>query len=154
MPRKRDVLETLKLDELFAAADRLDVPVRDRRVRDELIEALAASRKAGLPGILEGLSRNRLKEICRALDLDDSGREKALLIDRLAGQDGHAAPTNAAPVPGDQPGDQSSDQPTVRPRARRSSRRETANGSKDKSLESWIWDVACSIRGVSILAGL
>jgi type I restriction enzyme M protein len=135
MPRKRDVLENLKRDELIAAAARFDVPVRDRRVRDDLIEVLAASRKAGLPGILEDLSRNRLKEICRALGLDDSGREKALLIDRLAGQDGHAPSTNVATEPSSQPS------------ARRSSRRETANGSKDKSLESWIWDAACSIRG-------
>jgi type I restriction enzyme M protein len=135
MPRKRDVLETLKRDELIAAADRLDVPVRDRRVRDDLIEALTASRKAGWPGILEDLSRNRLKEICRALGLDDSGREKALLIDRLAGQDGHAPSANTVKTPSSQPS------------ARRSSRREAANGSKDKSLESWIWDAACSIRG-------
>lgn len=87
MPRKRDVLEVLKRDELLAAADRFDVSVRDRRVRDELIEALASSRKAGLAVILESLSRDRLKEVCRALDLDDSGREKAVIIDRLAGRD-------------------------------------------------------------------
>jgi type I restriction enzyme M protein len=135
MPRKRDVLENLKRDELIAAADRFDVPVRDRRVRDDLIEALAASRKAGLPGILEDLSRNRLKEICRALGLDDYGREKAPLIDRLAGQDGHAPSANAATDPDSQP------------RARRSSRREATSSAKDKSLESWIWDAACSIRG-------
>src|SRR5688500_17194954 len=96
MPRKRDVLESLKRDELQAAADRFDVPVRDRRVRDDLIDALASSRKAGLAGILEDLSRYRLKEICRALDLDDSGREKAVLIDRLAGRDGHAPSTKPA----------------------------------------------------------
>ena len=35
-----------------------------------------------LAGVLEGLSRDRLKEVCRALDLDDSGREKVVLIDR------------------------------------------------------------------------
>ena len=101
MSRKRDVLEALKRDELVDAADRFDVPVRDRRVRDDLIESLAASRKAGLAGILEGLSRDRLKEICRALDLDDSGREKAMIIARLAGQDGHAPakkPSQEVPV--------------------------------------------------------
>ncbi|HYO16579.1 MAG TPA: type I restriction-modification system subunit M N-terminal domain-containing protein, partial [Thermoanaerobaculia bacterium] len=98
MPRKRDVLEALKRDELVDAVDWFDVPVRDRRVRDDLIDALAASRKAGLAGILEGLSRNRLKEICRALDLDDSGREKAVIIARLAGRDGHASATMPAAV--------------------------------------------------------
>ena len=102
MPRKRDVLQALKRDELIDAADWFEVPVCDRRVRDDLIEALAGSRKAGLPGILEGLSRSRLKEVCRALDLDDTGREKAVLIARLAGQDGQAPakkPAAEAPPP-------------------------------------------------------
>lgn len=90
MPNKRDVLEALKRDELQEAADRFHVSVRDRRVRDDLIDALASSRKAGLAGILEGLARYRLKEVCRGLNLDDSGREKALLINRLTGRDGHA----------------------------------------------------------------
>lgn len=151
MPRKRDVLESLKRDELLAAADRLDVPVRDRRVRDDLIDALAASRRAGLAGILEGLSRYRLKEVCHALDLDDSGREKALLIDRLAGRD--SSPSDS------QDGDSSlrdgEHGPASRsPRAssassapQQKSGRGTKSNARDKSLESWIWDAACSIRG-------
>jgi type I restriction enzyme M protein len=123
MPKKHDVLEILKRDELLAAADRLDVSVRDRRVRDDLIDALAASRQAGLAGILEGLSRDRLKELCRALDLDDSGREKAVLIDRLAGKE------------------------SAKPKPRQPKGRGAVSHTKDKSLESWIWDAACSIRG-------
>mgnify|MGYP000617891057 CR=1 FL=1 len=38
-----------------------------------------------LPELLQGLSRDRLKELCRALGLDDSGKEKAAIIARLAG---------------------------------------------------------------------
>lgn len=90
MPRKREVLLALKRDELVAAADRFDLFVQDRRVRDDLIDALASSRKAGLAEVLEDLPRLRLKEICRALNLDDSGREKAAILARLTGQDGHA----------------------------------------------------------------
>ncbi|HEY4591164.1 MAG TPA: SAM-dependent DNA methyltransferase, partial [Thermoanaerobaculia bacterium] len=88
MSRKRDVLEELKLDELRAAADRFELPVVDRRIKGDLIEALAGSRKAGLTAILTDLdlSRDRLKEICRALGLDDSGREKAAIVARLAGE--------------------------------------------------------------------
>jgi len=85
MPTKREVLDQLKRDELLAAVDQLGLEVRDRRVRGELAEALAASRKAPLAEILGALPRVRLKEICRALALDDSGREKALLVERLAG---------------------------------------------------------------------
>ena len=85
MPSKRDVLQQLKRDELLAAVDRFGLEVRDRRVRDELVEALAHSRKAALAEILEELPRTRLKEVCRALDLDDSGKEKAVIIARLTG---------------------------------------------------------------------
>ena len=100
MPTKRDVLEHLKRDELLAALDRYDLPVRDRRVRGELVEALAGSRRAPLPEILDELPRTRLKEICRDLGLDDSGREKAVIIERLAGRNPHPpAPSPASPPP-------------------------------------------------------
>lgn len=61
MPTKRDVLQHLKRDELLAAADRFDLEVTDRRARAVTANALANSRKAGLAGILESLSRDRLK---------------------------------------------------------------------------------------------
>lgn len=86
MSRKRDVLEQLKRDELLAAVDRFELSVEDRRSRGPLVEALAHSKKAGLAGILGDLSRDRLKEICRALGMDDSGREKAVIIARIAGE--------------------------------------------------------------------
>ena len=101
MSPKRNVLEQLKRDELVAAVDRFELTVADRRVRDDLIEALASSRKTGLPAILEDLSRDRLKEVCRALGLDDSGREKALIVARIAGEAPVAvvAPPAAPPPP-------------------------------------------------------
>jgi type I restriction enzyme M protein len=86
MSRKRDVLEQLKREELVWAVDRFELTVVDRRVKGDLVKALAKSHKAGLTEILAALSRDRLKEICRALDLDDSGREKAVIIGRLAGE--------------------------------------------------------------------
>ncbi|HEY9420009.1 MAG TPA: DNA methyltransferase, partial [Thermoanaerobaculia bacterium] len=97
MPSKRDVLEQLKRDELLAAIDRFGLEVHDRRARAGLIEALAGSRKAALAIILEDLPRTRLKEICRALELDDSGREKAVLIARLTGSTVQARPSKPQP---------------------------------------------------------
>jgi type I restriction enzyme M protein len=85
MPSKRAVLQQFKRNELLAAVDRFGLEVHDRRVRDELVDALAGSRKAHLADILGDMSRDQLKEICRALDIDDSGREKSVLIARLAG---------------------------------------------------------------------
>lgn len=86
MPGKRQVLEVLKRDELLAALDAFELTVEDRRQRAPLVEKLARSRKAALQEVLAPLPRARLKEICRALELDDSGREKAAIVARLAGK--------------------------------------------------------------------
>ena len=105
MSRKRDVLDRLKREELVAAVDRFDLPVADRRVKTALVDVLAGSRKTGLAAILEDLPRTRLKEICRGLGLEDSGREKAVLVARLAGDSpASTSPTvrtvvEAAPAP-------------------------------------------------------
>ncbi len=49
MPSKREILlDQLKRDELLDAIDLAGLEVRDRRVRGELVEALASSRKAPL----------------------------------------------------------------------------------------------------------
>lgn len=94
MPTKRNVLAQLKRDELLEALDWYELEVDDRRVRDQLVDALAKSNKARLAEILPDLKRARLKEICGALDLDTSGREKSLLVERLTGA--QKPPTNGA----------------------------------------------------------
>ncbi len=99
MPRKRDILAALKLKELQAVAERFDVVVQDRRRRDDLVDALAASRKATPASLLEDLSRDRLKQICRDLGLEDSGREKAAIVARILGED----PQPPAPIPSSSP---------------------------------------------------
>ena len=85
MPTKRDILDQLTAKELRAGVDSYELHVDDRRVRSQLVDALASSRKAKLDELLPGLSRNRLKELCRAFNLDDSGRKKADLAARLVG---------------------------------------------------------------------
>ena len=66
---------------------------------------LARSRGARVDEILLDLSRDRLKELCRALDIDDSGRKKADLVARLvaltpasksAGGSGEASTSSSA----------------------------------------------------------
>lgn len=83
MPTKRQILEELKRDELIAAVNRFDLPVADRRVKALLVEALASFRGAAPAELLTEMKRDRLKELCRALDLDDGGREKAVIVSRL-----------------------------------------------------------------------
>ncbi len=95
MPLKRQVLEELKRNELIAAVERFELPVADKRVRNLLIDALASSRKAKLTEILGDLKRDRLKELCRAFGLDDGGREKAVIAERLAEKRPTAARSDA-----------------------------------------------------------
>ena len=88
MPTKRAILAELTSHELRGAVDGCGLRVEDRRVKAHLVEAVARSRKARIGEILWGLSRDRLKELCRAFDLDDSGRKKANLVARLVGPAG------------------------------------------------------------------
>ena len=90
MPTKRAILAELTSHELRDAIDGYGLQVDDRRVRAQLVDALARSRKVQLGEVLSGLSRDRLKELCRAFDLDDSGRKKADLVARLVGPAGAA----------------------------------------------------------------
>jgi hypothetical protein len=54
-----------------------------------LRDALARSRRANLAAIVqESLSRDTLKEICAAVGVDDTGKEKAALVERILAADG------------------------------------------------------------------
>lgn len=80
----KDILEKLTIDELRAAIDRCGIAVEDARVKAVLVKALVARGVMEIrDGILPGLSLDRLKKLCRAFDLDDSGRRKADLAARL-----------------------------------------------------------------------
>ena len=83
MPTKRAILAQLTAKELRTNVDRYDLYVDDRRVKSQLVAALAGARKARLDELLPELFRNRLKELCGAFSLDDSGRKKADLVARL-----------------------------------------------------------------------
>ena len=68
------------------------VAAPDRHAREALEAAVASSKKATLAEILPGYARDRLKELCRALGLDDSGKEKAPIVARLLGPRAPAEP--------------------------------------------------------------
>ena len=85
MPTKRAILAELPRDELRTKLDHYELEVEDRLVNAQLVDAPVHSRRASLDEILQGLSLDRLKELCRAFDRDDSGR-KADLAARLMGR--------------------------------------------------------------------
>lgn len=94
MPTPRQVLDLLSRDELLALADEHQVIVGDRRVKAHIAEQLDTKGPA-LGEMIAGLPRDRLAELCRTLGLDDSGKAKQPLIERLAGT-GTMAPAEAA----------------------------------------------------------
>lgn len=73
MATKREVLAELTRDELRGALDGYELEVEDRRVNAQLVDALVRSRRVSLHELLQTLSLNRLKELCRAFDRDISG---------------------------------------------------------------------------------
>jgi type I restriction enzyme M protein len=151
MPSKRAVLEQLTLDELRPLVERFDLAVTDRRVRQQLVDAVASSKRATLAEVLPALSRDRLKEICRALDLDDSGREKSVLVARLTGGSvaGDRAATNghrpAAPPAEAAPVSPSSPPPSGRGK-RGGGKGAKKNGGGDLGFEGTLWLAADKLR--------
>ena len=76
-------LQVLTRNELLVFADVLKVEVVDRRVKGLLVEALSGVEPIRLGEVLRTFPRDRLKELCRTLQLDDSGKAKAPLVERL-----------------------------------------------------------------------
>jgi SAM-dependent methyltransferase len=85
MPSKRQLLHGLTRSELQEVAVQLHLHVADRRSKEALVDAAAASRSVILSDLLPSYSRERLKELCRTVGLDDGGKEKAILVERLIG---------------------------------------------------------------------
>ena len=97
MPTKHAIVSQFSTADLRAYVAHYRLEVTDRRVRTQLIEALVECETATIGDILKDFYRDDLKALCRALDLDDSGRRKADLIARLIGK-GEEPGTNGARV--------------------------------------------------------
>jgi hypothetical protein len=84
MSFKRRVLGALGKDALLEIGRGLELDVTTRMGVEELRDALAKSKKAKLDVLVqESLSRETLKNICDAIGLDDTGKEKAALVERI-----------------------------------------------------------------------
>jgi hypothetical protein len=97
-PDKRSVLQVLTKARLRELVDVFELKLAAAESKDAHVELLARSKKATLPKLLDQLLRDELKDICRAHDLPDSGREKAVLVARLLGQPAPAE-SDEAPEP-------------------------------------------------------
>lgn len=84
-PTKKTVLATLNKKRLIGLAQDYEVGIAARSSKDEFVDALASHRKLAFQALLETLNLAELEAACRAHELDDGGRTKAVLIARLAG---------------------------------------------------------------------
>ncbi len=157
MTPKRKILTGLTRTYQVELAVEAEVTGAARLKKDDLVVALSKKRSVKIENVLNGLSLADLKTICCNMGLDDIGRRKADLVARLAvraqpiefngfasGKGGsvykQVAKTTKKRVGG---------QNKRRNKAGQTDQRRAGNGNwdKDKPLENWIWDAACSIRG-------
>ncbi len=86
MPTKRKIFESVSRENLIVLSGNLEIAGLTGKGKDDIIDALVSSRNVVLEEVLGTLPRDMLKDICQKLDLDDSGREKQVIIDRLLGR--------------------------------------------------------------------
>lgn len=98
-PTKRSSLETLKRPRLIEVAEAFEVEVSSRAKHDELVDALVSARSLKLDDVLPTLSRDELKAICDAHNLDRSGRAKAPIVARILGGESDPCPPGGAKAP-------------------------------------------------------
>ena len=124
------VLEKLTRARLLELAEQSDISGLTGKKKEEIV----ATFRLPLKQLLALLKRDELKALCREFALDDSGREKEALIERLSGKSKQGAPAKTVAKP-----EQKKKTAAVK--------KNKTKESGEKSLESWIWDAACSIRG-------
>lgn len=138
--QRRTALDVLPRDRLLVLADHFEIPVADRRPKNLVRDAIAGARKLDFAAVLAELSRVELKDICRALGLDDSGKEKAGIAARIlgAGEDGPATPPPPPPA--------NADEAAPARRGRRPKAESTANGGGDLGFEDKLFKAADKLR--------
>ena len=82
---RRAALEVLSRDSLAKITAQHELNVEDRRAVASHIDAIVRARSLDFGEVLRSLKRDELKAMCEALGLDDSGREKDLLVQRILG---------------------------------------------------------------------
>lgn len=88
--KKRKVLDQLKRARLLEIADGEQIDLPERRALKPIREALARSRRLELEALLSYLSLPELRGTCQALGLEQGGRSRADLRDRIIRASGTA----------------------------------------------------------------
>lgn len=87
MASKRKILEVLTRTGLLDIARHYEITGLTAQSKADIVDALAGSRTVQPEEFLTLFGRDDLKGICQSLGLDESGREKQVLMDRLMGRE-------------------------------------------------------------------
>lgn len=87
-PTKRSVLAALTRERLFGLADKFELEAPRSVLKPDLLDLLVRATRAPLERVLAELSPDELKEICRAHGLDDAGKVKQAIVERILAQGG------------------------------------------------------------------
>jgi type I restriction enzyme M protein len=143
-PNKRAVLGILTVKRLGGLCDTFELERPGSARKDDLIELLAASKRASFEALLAELRRDELKEICRAHGLDDGGKEKEPIIARILGRASAPVPEDPPELPA-RPSDAAEGAPpesAKKPRAKKGAPDTSAN----LGFEAKLWQAADKLR--------
>ena len=94
-------LDALTRPRLLEIAAAFEIEVNPRLRKSDLVDTLAHSRRAPFRRILDLLKRDELKAICEVSGIDGSGREKALIVERILRRGLRIAPRDSRPARGE-----------------------------------------------------
>lgn len=148
MATRRRILSTLSREALIEYVRGYDLKGLTNKPKAEIVDALVRLRRVPTEELLSYFTRGELKAACRECGLDDSGREKQVLIDRLLGKERDEEDEPEAVTEDTQTkNDQESQAERVKKEQPERSRGATGKGLDVGSLEDWLWNAACQIRG-------
>jgi type I restriction enzyme M protein len=139
----------LTLAELSDIATAYDLPTADRRTSEDQLDAAVQAGRVPLADLLGRYPRERLKELCRFLLLDDRGKEKAPLVARLLDPDASqgslklAWPDPASPAADAAPAAKSKGPAASQKTPKRGA---SADGGGDLGFEAKLWQAADKLR--------
>ena len=145
MPKvtKQSVLTGLTKKKLATLVQDYEVSIATSKPKDELVAALVRASSPSLRELLESLNRAELKALCVAHDLDTSGREKAVLVARLLGQETNEPAQLELPS---EPAKTASNKKASNKKATKQRSKQAAGSTATLGFEQTLWQAADKLR--------